>query len=166
MDFLEEIISKTDIELKRLGWTNEQGRNYLLQIYGKRSRRLLTDEELLDFLNRLKSFSKSIENELNPVEPQFAVPKNINNVHTIDFLEVISKTDIELKRLGWTSEQGRNYLLQTYGKRSRFMLTDKEILNFLDYLKNLPTSKGEESNTVKTQLDFLKNINNTDAIPF
>jgi hypothetical protein len=46
------------------------------------------------------------------------------------------------------------------------MLTDKEILNFLDYLKNLPTSKGEESNTVKTQLDFLKNINNTDAIPF
>jgi hypothetical protein len=73
---------------------------------------------------------------------------------------------IELKRLGWTSEQGRNYLLQTYGKRSRFMLTDKEILNFLDYLKNLPTSKGEESNTVKTQLDFLKNINNTDAIPF
>jgi hypothetical protein len=46
------------------------------------------------------------------------------------------------------------------------MLTNEEILNLLDYLKNLPTPMVTESNPLKTQLDLLKNINNTDAIPF
>lgn len=58
----------------------------------------------------------------------------------IDFSEIIARTNIELKRLGWTSEQGRNYLLQTYGKRSRQLLTDEELLEFLHYLETLSTS--------------------------
>jgi hypothetical protein len=45
---------------------------------------------------------------------------------------------MELKRLGWTSEQGRNYLLQTYGKRSRQLLSDEELLEFVQHLENLP----------------------------
>lgn len=52
---LSEFIAKTNVELKRLGWTNQQGRDYLLQTYGKRSRQLLTDDELLDFLHHLES---------------------------------------------------------------------------------------------------------------
>jgi len=43
------------VELKRLGWTNQQGRDYLVQTYGKRSRQLLKDDELLDFLQHLES---------------------------------------------------------------------------------------------------------------
>jgi hypothetical protein len=58
----------------------------------------------------------------------------------IDFSEVIAKSDMELKRLGWTSEQGRNYLLQTYGKRSRQLLSDEELIEFLQYLQSLPTA--------------------------
>lgn len=54
IDF-SEIIARTNVELKRLGWTNQQGRDYLLQTYGKRSRQLLTDDELLDFLKHLES---------------------------------------------------------------------------------------------------------------
>jgi hypothetical protein len=50
-----DIIARTNVELKRLGWTNQQGRDYLVQTYGKRSRQLLTDDELLDFLNHLES---------------------------------------------------------------------------------------------------------------
>ena len=49
------IAAATDREIRRLSWTNEQGRNYLIQAYGKRSRHLLTDEELLEFLNYLRS---------------------------------------------------------------------------------------------------------------
>lgn len=52
---LSDIIAQTTVEVKRLGWTNEQGKDYLLQTYGKRSRQLLTDKELLDFLKRLKA---------------------------------------------------------------------------------------------------------------
>jgi len=52
---LSDIIAQTSVELKRLGWTNAQGRTHLQQTYGKRSRQQLTDEELLDFLNYLQS---------------------------------------------------------------------------------------------------------------
>ena len=53
----------------------------------------------------------------------------------IDFSDIIARSNVELKRLGWTSEQGREYLLKTYGKRSRQLLSDQELLEFLEYLK-------------------------------
>ncbi|MCW6037482.1 hypothetical protein K4A83_14540 [Spirulina subsalsa FACHB-351] len=56
----------------------------------------------------------------------------------MDFSDVIAQTNIELKRLGWTNEQGRDYLLQTYGKRSRQLLSDNELVEFLDHLRSQP----------------------------
>ena len=58
---LSDIIAQSDVELKRLGWTNAQGRRYLEQTYNKRSRQQLTDEELLEFLHYLQSQSLSEE---------------------------------------------------------------------------------------------------------
>ena len=55
-----------------------------------------------------------------------------------DFNDIKYKTDLEMKRLGWTKEQGRDYLLGTYGKRSRLHLTDEELLEFWRYLETLP----------------------------
>jgi hypothetical protein len=52
---LSDIIAHTDIELKRLGWTNAQGRRHLEQTYGKRSRQHLSDTELMEFLDYLKT---------------------------------------------------------------------------------------------------------------
>lgn len=61
-----------------------------------------------------------------------------------DFSSDIAQTDIELKRLGWTAEQGVSYLQKTYGKRSRRTLTEDELLDFLHYLESLPNpSQGE-----------------------
>jgi formylglycine-generating enzyme required for sulfatase activity len=57
----------------------------------------------------------------------------------IDFTDLIARTNVELKRLGWTNQQGRNYLLKTYGKRSRQLLTDAEMLDFLHYLESEPS---------------------------
>ena len=57
----------------------------------------------------------------------------------IDFSEIIAQSDVELKRLGWDSEQGRNYLLETYGKRSRQLLSDEELIEFLQHLQSLPS---------------------------
>ena len=57
----------------------------------------------------------------------------------IDFSDVIARTNVELKRLGWTTQQGKDYLLQTYGKRSRQLLTDDELKDFLHHLESLPT---------------------------
>ncbi|HEY9749113.1 MAG TPA: hypothetical protein V6C63_10575 [Allocoleopsis sp.] len=52
---LSEAIAQTSVEIKRLGWTDVQGRTYLQRTYGKRSRQHLTDEELLEFLDYLRS---------------------------------------------------------------------------------------------------------------
>ncbi len=57
----------------------------------------------------------------------------------IDMSDVIARTTVEVKRLGWTNQQGKDYLLQTYGKRSRQLLTDEELLDFLNYLSSQPT---------------------------
>ncbi|QZZ19099.1 hypothetical protein J5X98_16960 [Leptothermofonsia sichuanensis E412] len=45
------------VEMQRLGWTIQQGRDYLQQVYGKRSRQQLTPTELTDFLQHLQSRS-------------------------------------------------------------------------------------------------------------
>ncbi len=54
------------------------------------------------------------------------------------FYELIRLTNIELKRLNWSVEQARKYLLKTYGKRSRQVLSDEELIEFLEFLKRLP----------------------------
>lgn len=71
-------------------------------------------------------------------EPSKVTPLGIDPNGPIDFSEIISRSNVELKRLGWTSDQGRNYLLQTYGKRSRQLLSDEELLEFLVYLEAQP----------------------------
>ena len=62
-----------------------------------------------------------------------------STVTPIDFSDVIARTNVELKRLGWTNQQGRDYLVQTYGKRSRQLLTDDELLDFLKHLESEPS---------------------------
>ncbi|MBH8555403.1 hypothetical protein I8751_24275 [Nostocaceae cyanobacterium CENA357] len=47
----------------------------------------------------------------------------------------IAQTDTYLAQLNWTADQGREFLQQKYGKRSRLQLTDAEILDFIDYLR-------------------------------
>ena len=41
--------------MKRLGWSHAQGREYLRRTYGRNSRQDLSDQELLDFLQYLRS---------------------------------------------------------------------------------------------------------------
>jgi len=58
-----------------------------------------------------------------------------------DLSDAIAQTDIELARLSWSPAAGRDYLIHTYGKRARKLLTQKELLEFLKYLKSQPTPK-------------------------
>jgi hypothetical protein len=63
----------------------------------------------------------------------------ISSAATVDYSDIIFRTDIELRRLGWGKEEGRKHLIETYGKKSRHVLSDGELLEFLQYLENLPT---------------------------
>ncbi|MBE9100438.1 hypothetical protein [Vacuolonema iberomarrocanum] len=61
---------------------------------------------------------------------------------SVDLSDVIAQTDIELRRLSWTNVQGREYLEQTYGKRSRQELSELELYEFLSYLEEQPTPQS------------------------
>jgi hypothetical protein len=77
----------------------------------------------------------------------------------IDFSDVMARIDVEIKRLGWTKQQGKEYLLGKYGKRSRQLLTDGELLEFLNYLQGLPTPQpenaGSNNEIATTQLNLI-----------
>ncbi len=47
----------------------------------------------------------------------------------------IAQSDTYLAQLNWSPDRGREYLQQKYGKRSRHLLSDTELLDFIDYLK-------------------------------
>ncbi|MEH2296694.1 hypothetical protein [Nostoc sp.] len=64
--------------------------------------------------------------------------KRKKKAEPVDLSDVIAKTDVELQRLGWTPEQGREHLIKTYGKRGRTLLTEEELHGFLKYLQSQP----------------------------
>ena len=59
---------------------------------------------------------------------------------------LIEQTTAELKRLGWSSDRGRIYLQDKFGKSSRQQLTPQELQQFLIHLRSLPLP--EESQPV------------------
>lgn len=50
------VLASIDVEVLRLTWDNHQLQYFLESIYRKRSRSLLTDDELIDLLDRLKRY--------------------------------------------------------------------------------------------------------------
>lgn len=80
--------------------------------------------------------------EAEDVQPDFREPpQDLNPISAdpIDLSDIIAQTDVELQRLRWDIHQGREFLEQAYGKRSRHDLTDEELLEFLLYLESQPT---------------------------
>lgn len=62
-----------------------------------------------------------------------------------DFSDLIAKTDVEMRRVGWGQGEGRRYLKSTFSKTSRHELSDAELQVFLQHLKQLPTRMLIES---------------------
>ncbi|MBE9005768.1 hypothetical protein IQ259_12095 [Fortiea sp. LEGE XX443] len=67
---------------------------------------------------------------------EISYPESIKN-------DLTAQTDQQMERIGWNVEQGRNYLQQSFNKRSRQQLTLLELTQFLNYLKSLP---GDSNN--------------------
>jgi hypothetical protein len=56
-----------------------------------------------------------------------------------DLSDPIAKIDVEMDRLNWSIEQGREHLKKTYNKRARSLLNDEELIDFLRFLESQPT---------------------------
>ncbi len=79
-----------------------------------------------------------------PEIPLFEHNNNNNNNSSSspeDLSDEITKTTVEMERLGWTSEQGKEYLMRTFGKKSRHQLTPSELRQFLLFLQSQPSHR-------------------------
>ncbi|MBP5975526.1 hypothetical protein HW132_23015 [Brasilonema sp. CT11] len=83
--------------------------------------------------------SRSYSTSTEDVPTQTTTGKKKKKSEPVDQSDDIAKIGVEMQRLGWTTEQGRDYLIKAYGKRSRHLLTDEELHDFLRYLESQPT---------------------------
>ncbi len=61
----------------------------------------------------------------------------------IDLSDAIAQIGTEIERIGWTKKQGSTYLQDTYGKKTRAELDEDELIEFLHYLKALPSKNSQ-----------------------
>jgi superfamily II DNA or RNA helicase len=90
------------------------------------------DDELIHQLN--KAFDQAMAfSEISVTQSTRRLLKR----DVIEYIEVIGQSEREMERLGWTQQQGIDYLVSRYNKRSRQLLSDEEILEFLSDLTTL-----------------------------
>ena len=80
-----------------------------------------------------------VNGDRRPTEPHATDTETTRSSDPIDFADIKARTDVEIRRLGWSIEEGRDYLVKTYNKRARASLTDQQLQEFLIYLESLPT---------------------------
>ncbi|HLP91031.1 MAG TPA: hypothetical protein VK184_20915 [Nostocaceae cyanobacterium] len=78
--------------------------------------------------------SHTTSEEIKPAEKTRKSKKS----EPVDLSDIIAQTDVHIERLGWTPEQGKEYLMKTYGKRGRTLLNEDELRDFLRYLQAQP----------------------------
>lgn len=61
----------------------------------------------------------------------------------IDPSQASEQVLVELERIGWSKEDAKRYLLRIYGKPSRSLLDEKQLLEFLTFLQDQPEVKVE-----------------------
>jgi len=54
----------------------------------------------------------------------------------IDLSNQLSQIMVEMERIGWTKQQGKEHLQRKYKKNSRDQLSASEVFDFLEYLKS------------------------------
>jgi hypothetical protein len=144
-DWSEEL-ADIEVELKRLGWTQQQQQDHLQRTYGRRSLALITDyADLVDFLGYLRSLPMAIAEPpppvvMPPVEPT-PVPAPAAAEPVVAAAApreaMMAETLALVKQLAWTNRQAVDHLQRTYGKATRQDLTDAELQDFLRTLTRL-----------------------------
>jgi hypothetical protein len=111
----------------------------------------LTDKQIGFILYVLQAILEKLEEETitNSTDSSLQVPNELREVYLdflknsndmvnplINFWDVIEGINSEMERLGWDERRGRQYLLWKYGKKSRYRLSDIELLEFWSDLIN------------------------------
>lgn len=60
------------------------------------------------------------------------------NPSSFDFWATKREIDAIVADLGWSKQQRIGHIYAAYGKTSRLQMTDEQLLDFLNFLHNLP----------------------------
>ena len=90
----------------------------------------------IDFPEPIESVSlgENLATSSTKTQPKSSSFTSKNKQEEAPIMKEISQ---EMKRLGWSTSQGRKHLIETYGKRTRSHLTDQQLQEFLEYLQSL-----------------------------
>ncbi|MGK7885897.1 MAG: phage/plasmid primase, P4 family [Crocosphaera sp.] len=74
-------------------------------------------------------------------EPVTDSSQEDEKVNIVSWDEIIEDIDQQMERLGWDRQFGQQYIHEKYGKKSRQVLSDRQLLEFLAHLKSQPKFK-------------------------
>ncbi|WP_421655601.1 hypothetical protein [Leptothermofonsia sp. ETS-13] len=69
-------------------------------------------------------------------------PADETSSEPVDLSELIALTDVEMERIGWSKKRGQSHLKRTYGKQTRAELNEDQLMEFLHYLRALPSGSS------------------------
>ena len=61
-----------------------------------------------------------------------------HEIEIMEFLELLDLMDHERDRIGWSLDKFKQYVLEKYGKKSRYFLTDEQLWELYDDLRSQP----------------------------
>ncbi len=92
-----------------------QSERHLNLVDGERTLKSVDNASALGQRDR-KDSTGPIENQNEITTTSTPAPKTVNSAeNTIEFVDIINQTNVELRRLGWSAQKGKEYLLATYG---------------------------------------------------
>ncbi|MBW4668300.1 MAG: hypothetical protein KME60_12965 [Cyanomargarita calcarea GSE-NOS-MK-12-04C] len=89
--------------------------------------------------NNITPFIPRSYDSREDVTPLETTTKRKKKSEPEDLSDPIAKIGVEMDRLDWSIEQGREHLKKTYNKRARSLLNDEELIDFLRFLESQPT---------------------------
>lgn len=101
-----------------------------------------------DFSSNTDDFLSSDLNGIStgvPTDEELEYPPELDDPgEPVDLSELIALTDVEMGRTGWSKKRGQSYLKRTYGKQTRAELNEDQLMEFLHYLRALPSQQEDE----------------------
>ena len=98
----------------------------------------LSEEVLSNSSSNVTPFTPRSYSPSEDTSSYSEVSKKRKKKEPVNLSDVIAQTDVQIERLGWTKEQGREHLKKTYGKLGRSLLSEEELIDFLNFLKSQP----------------------------
>ncbi|MFB2923946.1 reverse transcriptase domain-containing protein [Aerosakkonema funiforme] len=140
---------------------------YNIEKYGLRDRQWGQSNDLIASIQGFANFvymvnpekGAKLQEQVRRIKDQY---ENKKPDEPLTVSNLISLAYIELHRLAWSKKERRKYLRETYGKQSLQQLTDRELLEFLNYLK-YPQIKN---NYIAEPSSTFDNMISIDNFPF